>query len=333
MEKVKWGVIGDALIGRAKVIPAMQKSQHCDIVGLASRDLAKAQNAAAAAGIPKAYGSYEDLLADPEIEAVYIPLPNHLHVPWAIKAAEAGKHVLCEKPIALTAEEAKTLIAVRERTGMMIQEAFMVRTTPQWLRTRELVQSGAIGELRAIQWIFTYMLTDPQNVRNMADIGGGGLYDIGCYPITTCRFVTGQEPKRIVSLINRDPNFGTDRVASAVMDFGSVQAVMTVSTQLAPAQRATFYGTEGRVEVQIPCNTPNEVPTRIFIDDGSTLDGSSTKVETFDTADQYSIQGDEFSRAIRGEREQPVPLENSIANMRVIDAAFRSSESGGWEAV
>ncbi len=333
MEKVKWGVIGDALIGREKVIPAMQKSQHCEIVGLASRDLAKAQKAAAAAGIEKAYGSYEDLLADPDIEAVYIPLPNHLHVPWAIKAAEAGKHVLCEKPIGMSAAEAATLIAVRDRTGVMIQEAFMVRTMPQWLRARELVQSGAIGELGAIQWAFTYMLKDPTNVRNMADIGGGGLYDIGCYPITTCRFVLGREPKRVASLVNRDPDFGTDRLTSAILDFEPVQVTLTVSTQLAPAQRATFYGTEGRLEVVIPCNTPNDVPTRIILDDGSTLDGSSAKIETFDAVDQYSIQGDEFSRAIRGEREQPIALEDAVANMRVIDATFRAAESGRWEAV
>ncbi len=333
MKAVKWGVISDSLIGRAKVIPAMQKAEYCDMVCLASRDLARAEKAAAAAGIPKAYGSYEDLLADPDIEAVYIPLPNHLHVPWSIKAAEAGKHVLCEKPIALTAEEAETLIAVRDRTGVLIQEAFMVRTMPQWLRTRELVQSGAIGEMRAIQWVFSYMLKDPQNVRNMADIGGGGLYDIGCYPITTCRFVLGEEPKRVVSLIDRDPDFGTDRVTSAMLDFPSAQAVFTVSTQAVPAQRAVFIGTEGRIEVEVPCNAPNDVPTRIFIDDGSALDASAAKVETFDTVDQYSIQGDEFSRAIRGEREQPVSLEDTIANMRVIDAGFRSAQSGGWEAV
>ena len=333
MERVRWGIVGDAEIGREKVIPAMQKGQHTEIVALASRDQAKAERSAAASGIPKAYGSYEALLADPDIEAVYIPLPNHLHVPWSIKAAEAGKHVLCEKPIALDLAEAKTLVAARDRTGVLIQEAFMVRTAPQWLRTRELVQGGAIGELRAAQWSFTYNNTDPKNVRNIADIGGGAAYDIGCYPINTCRFVFGAEPRRVVALIERDPTFRTDRLDTVILDFPNGQASFLCSTQLVPYQRAQFFGTTGRIEIEIPGNAPPDKPARIFIDDGRDAEGSGIKTEEFPIADQYTIQGDVFSKAIRGAGPQAYTLEDSLGNMAVIDAVFRSAESGRWEDV
>src|SRR5580698_4537300 len=225
--KVKWGVLGAANIALKKVIPGMQQGEWSEITGIASRDLKKAQEAARSLGIAKAYGSYEELLADPEIEAIYNPLPNHLHVPWSIKAAEAGKHVLCEKPLSMTVAEAKTLLAAQKRAGVKMGEAFMVRTHPQWLRARELVQSGKIGELKAISGAFSYFNRDPANVRNMADIGGGAMMDIGCYPITTSRFIFGEEPTRVVGLIERDPEFQTDRIASAMLDFPSGQAIFT----------------------------------------------------------------------------------------------------------
>lgn len=333
MERVRWGVLGDAAIGRLKVIPAMQKGRHITVDAIASRDVDRARRATEALGVPKAYGSYEDLLADADIEAVYIPLPNHLHVPWSIKAAEAGKHVLCEKPIALSAREAESLLEVRDRTGVLIQEAFMVHTNPQWLRARELVRGGRVGQLRAMQWLFSYMNTDPDNVRNKADIGGGGIYDIGCYPITTGRFIFEEEPTRVVALVERDPDFRTDRLASVILDFPSGQASFVCSTQLVPYQRAHILGTTGRLEIEIPFNAPPDRPNRIFIDDGAALGGHSAAVEVFPAVDQYTIQGDVFSAAIRGERAQATPLEGSVANMRVIDAVFRSAESGEWESV
>ena len=227
--KVKWGVLGAANIALKKVIPAMQQSEWSEITGIASRDLKKAQEASRTLGIAKAYGSYEELLSDPEIEAIYNPLPNHLHVPWSIKAAEAGKHVLCEKPLSMTVAEAKTLLAAQKRAGVKMGEAFMVRTHPQWLRARELVQSGKIGELKAISGTFSYFNRDPANVRNMADIGGGAMMDIGCYPITTSRFMFGEEPTRVVGLIENDPDFKTDRLASAILDFPSGPATFTCS--------------------------------------------------------------------------------------------------------
>jgi predicted dehydrogenase len=333
MQPVNWGIISTAKIGTEKVIPAMQKSRHCRIQAIASRDLALAKKWAQTLGIPKAYGTYEELLADPDIEAVYNPLPNHLHVPWSIKAAEAGKHVLCEKPIALDAREAQTLVDARDRTGKLITEAFMVRGHPQWLRARDLVREGRIGELRAIQGFFSYHLTDPANVRNMADIGGGGLYDIGCYPIVTSRFLFEAEPTRVVGLIERDPALKIDRLASAILDYPKGQASFVCSTQLVPYQRMQIFGTKGRMAVEIPFNAPPDKPCRIFVDDGSGLGDVSQKVESFPVCDQYAIQGDLFSEAIRGGKPVAFPLDDAVKNMRVIDALFRSARNNAWERV
>jgi predicted dehydrogenase len=329
--KLKWGVLGAASIAVRKVIPGMQQGEYCDVAAIASRDLSKARSAAASLKIGKAYGSYEELLADPEIEAIYNPLPNHLHVPWSIKAMEAGKHVLCEKPIALSAAEARTLLPVRDRAGVKIGEAFMVRTHPQWLRTRELIREGRIGELRAIVGVFSYFNRDAQNVRNKPEWGGGGLMDIGCYPITMSRFMFAAEPLQVSGVLERDPEFGIDRLASAILQFSGGQAVFTCSTQMVPYQRMQFLGKKGRIEIEIPFNAPPNKPTRIFVDDGSDVGGAGIKIETIPVCDQYTIQGDVFSKAILEDRDVPVPLEDAIANMAVIDAIFRAAESARWE--
>lgn len=331
MQKIRWGVLGVANIAVKKVIPAMQKGERTEILAIASRDLDRARQAAAQLAIPKAYGSYEDLLADPDVDAIYNPLPNHLHVPWSIKAAQAGKHVLCEKPIALTAREAAELIQVRDAARVKIGEAFMVRTHPQWLRAREIVRNGDIGELRAITSAFSYFNSDPNNIRNILAIGGGAVMDIGCYPITMSRFLFEREPARIIALIDRDPEMQTDRLSSAILDFAPGQATFTCSTQLVPFQRMQIFGTKGRIEMEIPYNIPPDRSSRIFIDTGAELAGRSARIEEFPTADQYTIQGDEFSRAIQENWEVPVPLENALANMRVIEALFRSSETRQWE--
>jgi predicted dehydrogenase len=333
MEPVRFGVIGTARIAMEKVVPAMQKSAHCRIVAIASRDLARAEAAAKALGIPRAHGSYEALLQDPEIEAVYNPLPNHLHVPLSIAAAEAGKHVLCEKPIALSAKEARLLLAARDRTGKLIQEAFMVRCHPQWLRARELVRSGAIGTLRVVQGSFSYMNRDPANVRNQADIGGGGVYDIGCYPIVGSRFLFESEPLRVASQIEHDPHFATDRLTSALLQFPTGQALFFCSTQLVPYQRMQILGTDGRIEIEIPFNAPPDRACRIFVDDGSELGDRSARIETFDVVNQYTLQGDLFADAVRNGRALPFPLEDSVKNMRVLDAVFRAGRSGRFEEV
>jgi predicted dehydrogenase len=329
--KVRWGVLGAAHIAVKKVIPAMQRGNWCEIAAIASRDLAKAQQAATALGIPKAYRSYEELLADPEIEAVYNPLPNHLHVPWSIRCAESGKHVLCEKPLALDAAEARRLLEAQTLTGVKMGEAFMVRTHPQWVRARDLVRGGRIGELRAAVGFFSYFNRDPANIRNVPAWGGGGLFDIGCYPINTSRFIFGEEPRRVVALLERDPEMRTDRLTSGMLDFPSGQAVFTCSTQLVPYQRMQFFGTTGRIEIEIPFNAPPDRPCRILVDDGSDLFGAGIQTETFPVCDQYTIQGDLFSRAVRGEGQVPVSLEDAVRNMAVIDALFRSAETGQWE--
>jgi predicted dehydrogenase len=332
-KKVRWGVLGVAAIAVKKVIPAMQKGEWCDIAGIASRDRAKAEEAAKSLGISKAYGSYEELLADPDIEAIYNPLPNHLHVSWSVQAAMAGKHVLCEKPIGMNAAEAEALLQAQQRTGVKMGEAFMVRTHPQWLRTREIVRSGRIGELRACSGFFSYFNQNPANVRNILEYGGGGLMDIGCYPIFTSRMIFGEEPRRVSGVITRDPQFGTDRLTSAILEYPSGHAIFTCSTQLVPCQRMQFFGTKGRIEIEIPFNAPPDRPTRLFVDTGADLFGGGITAEEFPICDQYTIQGDLFSRAIRGEVEVPVPIEDSVKNMKVIDAIFRASESGSWEAV
>lgn len=329
--KVRWGVLGAAKIAVEKVIPAMQQGEATEVFALASRDPARARRTADALGIPKSYGSYDELLADEEIEVVYNPLPNHLHVPWSIKAAEAGKHVLCEKPIGLNVAEVKALLVARDRNGVLIEEAFMVRTHPQWMATRELIESGSLGELRAITGFFSYFNRDLSNIRNRREMGGGALMDIGCYPITLARFVFDAEPRRCLGLVERDPQTDVDRLTSAILDFAAGQATFTCSTQLVPYQRMYFFGTRGRIEVEIPFNAPFDRPTRIFVDDGSDLSGGSVKTLEFPICNQYTIQCDLFSRAVRGESPQPIPLEDALHNMAVIDALFRSAETGRWE--
>ena len=329
--KVKWGILGAANIALRKVIPAMQLGEWSEVAAIASRDLTKAEQAARSLGIPKAYGSYEALLADPEIEAIYNPLPNHLHVPWSIKAAEAGKHVLCEKPIALTVAEAETLLEVRDRTGVKIGEALVIVHHPQWVRLRELLAEGRIGDLRSILGLFSYFKLDPTNIRNQADIGGGGLMDIGYYLIEAVRLAFGAEPDRVVGVVDRDPTMHIDRLTSAMMQFGSAQAVFTCSTQLVPYQGLQFFGTQGRIQLEIPFNAPPDRSIRLLIDDGTDLFGGGVTVETFPAVDQYTLQGDAFSRAILDNTEVSTPIEDAIANMSVIEAIFRSAATGQWE--
>jgi len=332
-KKLRWGVLSTASIGLRKVIPGMQQGEYSSVVAIASRDLAIAKQVAAAQGIPTAYGSYEELLADPNINAIYNPLPNQLHVPWTIKAAEAGKHVLCEKPLSLTVAEAKTLLAVRARTGVKIGEAFMIRSAPQWLRLRELINQGRIGELRSVVGFFSYFNVDPANIRNQVESGGGALMDIGCYLIHASRYAFGQEPTRVVAHIDRDPKMHTDRLTSALLDFPAGHAIFTCSTQLVPYQRVHFLGTRGRIEIEIPFNAPLDCPTRMFFDDGSDLSGGGITTETFPVCNQYTAQGDAFSKAVLENTDVPVPLEDAIQNMAVIDAIFHSANSGLWASV
>jgi predicted dehydrogenase len=326
MNKVKWGVLSTAKIAIEKVIPAMQRGKYCQVAAIASRRLDRAQEAARWLGLPKAYGSYEELLADPAIDAVYIPLPNHLHVPWSLKALAAGKHVLCEKPIGLTAAEGQKLLdAARQYPRLKVMEAFMYRHHPQWQRARQLVSEGRIGQLRAIQSFFSYYNTDPGNIRNQAESGGGGLMDIGCYPISLSRFIFGAEPERVFGVVEYDPQFHTDRLASGVLDFGCGTSMFTCSTQLTPYQRVNMFGTAGRVEIEIPFNAPPDRPCRMWHQSGTEIEEMVLEV-----CDQYTIQGDLFAQAVLNDAAMPTPLEDAVANMQVIEALIRSGRSGTW---
>jgi predicted dehydrogenase len=329
MHKVRWGIISTAKIGREKVIPAMQQSAYCHVIAIASRNKEEAQNVARNLNIPKAYGSYEELLDDAEVDAVYIPLPNHMHVPWAIKAIEKGKHVLCEKPIALSAGEAQTLLnAAQQKPQLKIMEAFMYRFHPQWVKSKQLVSEGALGELKTIQSFFSYYNVDENNIRNIKEAGGGGLMDIGCYCISLSRFLYDSEPQRVSGIVDYNPKSGTDHMASGILDFGSGTATFTCSTQAAPYQRVNIIGAEGRIEIEIPFNAPPDVQTRIWL-----FSKGGKEEITFDAVDQYSLQGDLFSKAILDHSEVPTPLIDAVNNMKVIEAIFESAETNSWKEI
>ncbi len=326
MGKIRWGVLSTARIGTVQVIPALQQGTFCEVTAIASRDKQRADSVARTLGIARAYGSYAELLDDPAVDAVYIPLPNEQHVPWSIKALEAGKHVLCEKPIALNADEAQTLVnAAAQFPHLKVMEAFMYRHHPQWQRAKALVVDAAIGDVRTIQSFFSYANLDPGNIRNQAEHGGGGLMDIGCYNISVSRWILDAEPARVCSTVEYDPRFNTDRLVSGILDFGHASASFTCSTQLSPYQRVNILGTTGRIEIEIPVNAPATRPCRIWYAHDSTIDEL-----VFEVCNQYTLQGDAFSRAIIDNSPVPTPLEDAVANMRVIDAIYCSGRENGW---
>ncbi len=329
MKKVRWGIVSTAKIGREKVIPAMQSSEFCYVIAIASRDKPNAESEAQRLNIPKAYGSYEELLNDTEIDAVYIPLPNHLHVPWAIKAMEANKHVLCEKPIGLSSEEAKQLLtAACNQPHLKVMEAFMYRFHPQWQQAFKLVKDGSIGELKNIHSFFTYYNVDPQNIRNKKDIGGGGMMDIGCYCISLSRFIFGKEPDRVLGIAEFDQELQTDRMASGILDFSTGTSSFTCSTQLIPYQRVNILGTQGRIEIEIPFNAPPDASTRIWL-----TAKKGTQEIVFEPANQYTIMAALFSKSIINSTPVPTDLADAVNNMMVIDAIFESAKERMWKQI
>ena len=326
MSKLRFGILSTAKIGVDKVIPAMQRAANCEIVAIASRDAARGRAAAEKLAIPVVHDSYEKLLADPNVEAIYNPLPNHLHVPWSIAALEAGKHVLCEKPIGLSADEGQKLVdASRRFPRLKVMEAFMYRHHPQWQTAKRLVGEGQIGKLRTIQTFFSYYNDDHANIRNQAEIGGGGLADIGCYCISLARFLFDAEPRRVVGLVEYDPKFRTDRIASAILEFADGTSTFTCGTQLAPYQRVNILGTEGRIEIDIPFNAPPDRPCTM-----RHQAGDRTVEISLPVCDQYTIQGELFARAVLEDTAVPTPIEDAVANMRVIEAIIASGRAGAW---
>jgi predicted dehydrogenase len=328
MAKLRWGILSTATIGRTKVIPGIAGAPNCEVVAIASRDLEAARTVAAAHAIPRAHGSYEALLADPNVDAVYIPLPNHLHAPWTIAAVEAGKHVLCEKPLALTAAEAETMIAAADRAGVALMEAFMYRHHPSWVAVRDLVASGRIGELVTVQSWFSYFNDDPTNIRNILDVGGGALYDIGCYCVNLSRMLFDAEPDRVSGAIARDPVGGTDTVVTGILEFGNRFATFTASTRAEDDQRVHVYGTRGRISIEIPFNIPPGRPTHIHVAAGGDPPvAPDVETLTFDAADPYTAEAERFAEAVLSGRPVPVPPADAVANLRVIDALFALGQS------
>ena len=327
MEKLRWGILSTAKIGREKVTPAIQKGKLCEVAAIASRKKENAEKEAARLNISKAYGSYKELLADPEIDVVYIPLPNHLHVEWSIKAMQAGKHVLCEKPIGLSSTEAKKMLdTAKDYPHLKIMEAFMYRFHPQWITAKSLITAGRIGELKTIHSFFSYFNIDPANIRNQSDKGGGGLMDIGCYNISLSRFIFDEEPKKILGLAENDPKSGVDRLTSGILQFSKGTSTFTCSTQLIPYQRVNIFGTEARIEIEIPFNAPPDKPTKLWL---HSKEGTEEMV--FDIVDQYTLEADAFAKSILENTPAPTSLKDALNNMKAIEAIFESSKEGAWK--
>jgi predicted dehydrogenase len=332
---LRWGVLGASMFAMRRMIPAIARGRDMTVAAIASRTREKADAAARELGIPRAYGSYEELLADRDIDAVYIPLPNHLHVPWSVKAAEAGKHVLCEKPIALNAAQAQELVAARDRTGVLIQEATMVRVHPRWVATRDEVRKGAasrIGLARSIVSSFGYNLRGRDNVRYRPEMGGGTLLDVGFYPVTISRFCFDQEPTRVIAMLENDPDAGVDRLVSAMLEFPAGHAVLSCGMQLSPSQHVAILGTRGRLSLDMPWSPFFDRPTVLVVDRSEQLEQPILESVSFDPCNQHTILAEQFADAIRDGAPAPLPLEDSVKNMAVLDALFRSANTGRWES-
>ncbi len=326
MERLRWGVLSTAKIGTQKVIPALQRSSYGRVVALASRTLDAASHCAAALHIDRAYGCYDAVLEDPQVDAVYVPLPHHLHVQWSIKALQAGKHVLCEKPIGLSAAEGQQLVEEgKKHPQLKLMEAFMYRFHPQWQTARQRVANGEIGRLETIHTFFSYFNDSPDDFRNVRHLGGGGLMDIGCYPISLSRWLFGGEPRKVNGSIERDPTFQIDRMTSAEMQFDAGTATFTCGTLMAPYQRVNIFGSRGRIEIEIPFNAPPDRPCRMWHQREA-----SVEEITLDVCDQYALQGDAFARAVLDDTSVPTPIEDAVANMRVIEAVEESAAQGQW---
>jgi predicted dehydrogenase len=332
MQKIRWGILSTANIGIKRVIPAILSGERGAIAAVASRDASRAAEVAARFAIPRSYGSYEALLNDSAIDAIYNPLPNHLHVEWTVKALNAGKHVLCEKPLGINAPQTQAIVEARDRSQKRVIEAFMVRHHPQWHRVRALVREGRIGTVRGIQSAFLFTVLDPKNVRNQAKLGGGALYDVGCYPLVTARYIFGAEPTRAIAMINRDADVGVDTLTGGMLEFpGGGQLVFSCALRAAAYQRVTILGTDGRIEMAVPFTPAKDLACRIIIDSGKSLDGASAEYEDFPAVDQYALQCDAAAAVFLGETAQEFPIEDGIATMRSIDALYRSAASGQWE--
>lgn len=329
MDKARWGVLGTADIFTDRVMTGIRSTKHVEVVAIASRSLEKAQAVAADIGIPKAYGSYDELIADPDVDIVYNPLPNHMHVPWSLKVLDAGKHLLCEKPLAPTAAEAQVLLdAARKHPDLKVMEGYMFRHHPQWPRARKLIAEGRIGELRTVQAFFSFTTLNPKDIRNIPEYGGGALLDIGGYSISHSRYIYDAEPTRVAGFMDFDPEFGTDRLTSGILEYEHGIASFTCSTQLSGYTRVNILGTKGRIEIENPFGGPPEVAWRMWLHSGR-----DQEEIVFDICNQYALEFDAFSLAVLNNTDVYTPLEDGIANLKVIDAIRESAKSGAWVQV
>jgi len=330
MTSLRWGILSTADIARKKVIPGLFKADRCEVVAIASRDPAQARRIADELGIATAHGSYEALLADPGVDAVYIPLPNHMHAEWTIAAARAGKHILCEKPLTLSAADAERVVEVCATEGVRLMEAFMYRLHPSWVAVREIVTSGRIGRLRAVQSWFSYHNDDPTNIRNRLEAGGGALWDIGCYTVNLSRMLFGTEPVSVSASMARDPESGVDTLTSAILGFDDGVATFTCSTRVETDQRVHVYGSHGRLSIGIPFNIPPDRPTEIYLTAGGDPPAApTTEVIRFATADPYAVEAERFAAAILDDLPTPTPPEDAVANVRVIERIIAAGAIGG----
>ena len=325
MDKVRFGVLGVSGHFIKRIVVPMMKSETAQVYGIASRNLEKAQQTAERYSIPMAYGSYEALLEDPAIDAVFIPLPNHMHRDWIFKCIDAGKHVLCEKPLTMNAAETMEVMDHAKGKGLNVMEAFMIRFHPKWQKAKSVIDNGYIGKVTHIHSVFSYNNQDPANIRNIREYGGGSLLDIGCYAINTARFILGRTPSRVISLIDEHPEYGTDMTTSAILDFDGPRSLFTVSTATFPQQEVKIFGTEGTVTVTIPFNDISEIKGRILFENREAV-----KQIKFEPTNQYKLMFEAFANNIRGGLPAPISLEDSLANMRTIDAVFKSAETGAW---
>ncbi|GAA4226980.1 putative dehydrogenase [Sagittula marina] len=334
MNDLTWGILGTAGIARKAMLPALRAAEGCRLGAIASRDVTRAEAMARDFDIPRAYGSYEALLADPWIDVIYNPLPNHLHVPLTLQALAAGKHVLCEKPLALTLSDARNVTAAAQDAGRVVAEAFMTRHHPQWRRARDMVSSGRIGRLNGVQAMFSYCNNDPGNVRNQKAIGGGGLYDVGCYAVDTARFFFGSEPEAVSCLMDIDPDFGTDRLTTGAARFaGGGQLSFTVSTQSALVQQLTLLGSDGYLVFDAPFNCPADHPARLAVDSGADLLGGGRALLACPPVDQYRLQAETFAQAVRQARPDPATAGDILGNAATLEALARAAQSHRWEAI
>ena len=327
---INWGILSSAKIGWEHVIPAILKSKNSKLVAIASRNTLRAKKLAQKFKIEKSYGSYQELYKDQEIDVIYNPLPNHLHIKSSIEACKNKKNILLEKPISLKATDIDPLMKYASENKVVIKEAFMVRHHPQWQWVKKYIKSGKLGSISSISTVFSYNNKNPQNIRNIKKFGGGAIYDIGCYPTVISRFLLDKEPKRVVGLAKNDKKFKTDVLSSVVLDFGEIYSSFIVATQSTFSQQVTILGTKKTLIVENPFNAIATKPTTVVIYNGKSIYRKENTIKVFPAADQYEHQVTKFSNELLNKTKADYDLIDAKKNMKVLDAIFVSIKKNKW---